>query len=227
MVFDLLVDERGKCAGRRAAPGAPSAGGEIRRTLFRRSSCVCFAGTPDLARPGKWLRTMGGGLDGIIAKRPGSRSMNRASAPERCRRSRTCARRIASWADSGMRRRAGWSGSLLLGLYDEDGLLHHVGFTSWIPAAEKRATDGETGSLREPPASQGARRAGRAAGARSGRENGNRSRLSWWWKCSTIISREADSGMEPAPALAPDKAPRQCTLAQVERESRSPLGLIA
>jgi ATP-dependent DNA ligase len=29
-------------------------------------------------------------------------------------------------------------GSLLLGLYDDEGLLHHVGFTSAIKAAEKR-----------------------------------------------------------------------------------------
>ena len=28
-------------------------------------------------------------------------------------------------------------GSLLLGLYDDEGLLHHVGFTSAIAAAEK------------------------------------------------------------------------------------------
>ena len=29
-------------------------------------------------------------------------------------------------------------GSLLLGLYDDEGLLHHVGFTSGIKTAEKR-----------------------------------------------------------------------------------------
>ena len=29
-------------------------------------------------------------------------------------------------------------GSLLLGLYDDDGLLHHVGFTSNIPRANAR-----------------------------------------------------------------------------------------
>ena len=32
-------------------------------------------------------------------------------------------------------------GSLLLGLYDEEGKLDHVGFTSAIPAAEKAGAD--------------------------------------------------------------------------------------
>ena len=34
-------------------------------------------------------------------------------------------------------------GSLLLGLYDDDGLLNHVGFTSTLPAKEKPARSPE------------------------------------------------------------------------------------
>ena len=44
---------------------------------------------------------------------------------------------IASSAASATPSKAREVGSLLLGLYDEDGLLHHVGFTSAIPAAER------------------------------------------------------------------------------------------
>jgi hypothetical protein len=32
-------------------------------------------------------------------------------------------------------------GSLLLGLYDSDGFLHHVGFTSTIPRDDKKSAD--------------------------------------------------------------------------------------
>ena len=37
-------------------------------------------------------------------------------------------------------------GSLLLGLYDDQGLLNHVGFTSAIPAKERPAADQGAGS---------------------------------------------------------------------------------
>src|SRR6188768_794346 len=42
-------------------------------------------------------------------------------------------------------------GSLLLGLYDKEGLLHHVGFTSGIPAAEKPALTKKLEKLIWPP----------------------------------------------------------------------------
>ena len=72
------------------------------------------------------------------ARRP--RRTGRASATA-CRRSSTCAPPTASSAASATRRRASVVGSLLLGLYDDDGLLHHVGFTSNIPSDEKRGAD--------------------------------------------------------------------------------------
>ena len=42
-------------------------------------------------------------------------------------------------------------GSLLLGLYDKDGLLHHVGFTSAIKAAERPALTKKVEALIAPP----------------------------------------------------------------------------
>jgi ATP-dependent DNA ligase len=42
-------------------------------------------------------------------------------------------------------------GSLLLGLYDEQGLLNHGGFTSAIPSAERPALTSELEALIEPP----------------------------------------------------------------------------
>jgi ATP-dependent DNA ligase len=42
-------------------------------------------------------------------------------------------------------------GSLLLGLYDDDGLLHHVGFTSTIPRDDKKALMVKLKKLIAPP----------------------------------------------------------------------------
>src|SRR5258705_3815643 len=41
-------------------------------------------------------------------------------------------------------------GSILLGLYDEKGLLHHVGYTSSIPSAERTAITKKLSALIEP-----------------------------------------------------------------------------
>ena len=66
-------------------------------------------------------------------------------------------------------------GSLLLGLYDEEGLLNHVGFTSAIPAAERPRLTKDLEKLIEPPALPAMRREARAAGIQSGRWRGSRS----------------------------------------------------
>jgi ATP-dependent DNA ligase len=119
-------------------------------------------------------------------------------------------------------------GSLLLGLYDTDGLLHHVGFTSSIPAAERKELTKKLEALIHP------------AGF-NGRALGGPSRWS---------NRESDDWKPVEPQLVvevqydhftghrfrhgtrllrwrPDKAPRQCTMKQVEKESTSPLTLLS
>jgi len=82
-------------------------------------------------------RFEGAGFDGIIAKRldeayqPGVRSMVKVKHV----RTADCVVGGFRWAKNG----EGVSvGSLLLGLYDEHGVLHHVGHTSSFKAAEKR-----------------------------------------------------------------------------------------
>ncbi|HKY81802.1 MAG TPA: ATP-dependent DNA ligase, partial [Sphingobium sp.] len=83
-----------------------------------------------------WLERHGGALDGIIAKpldlpyRSGERAMlKRKNA------------RSADCVVGGFRRTSDSRGaaSLLLGLYDDAGALHHVGFTSSFKATERAA----------------------------------------------------------------------------------------
>jgi len=83
-------------------------------------------------------RFEGAGLDGLIAKRldgvyqPGVRSLVKIKH----RRTADCVVAGFRWAKDLVGVAVG---SLLLGLYDADGILHHVGHTSSFKAPEKRA----------------------------------------------------------------------------------------
>jgi ATP-dependent DNA ligase len=95
-----------------------------------------------------WLKRTGGALDGVIAKkleqsyRAGERAMIKVKQ-----------RRTADCVVGGFRygRNSKLAASLLLGLYDDEGLLHHVGFTSSIGAAEKKSWTRELESLIDSP----------------------------------------------------------------------------
>ena len=88
-----------------------------------------------------------------------------ASVSVRWSKSSGCALRIV-WL-GGFRYAQGSKlvGSLLLGLYDEKGLLHHVGFTSSIPHSERAALTAKLEKLISPPGFTGDRPGGPAAGA--------------------------------------------------------------
>ena len=83
-----------------------------------------------------WLARSGGALDGVVAKRldepyrPGERAMLKVKQ-----------HRTADCVVGGFRRakEGGGVASLLLGLYDENGLLNHVGFTSGLDAEMRLA----------------------------------------------------------------------------------------
>src|SRR5207237_4527657 len=95
-----------------------------------------------------WLRGSGGALDGVVAKRldqpyrPGERAMVKIKQ-----------QRTADCVVGGFRyaEKKKVVGSLLLGLYDDEGLLHHVGFTSAIPAEERPALTNKLEALIQPP----------------------------------------------------------------------------
>ena len=95
-----------------------------------------------------WLDRTGGALDGVIAKRldmsyrPGERVMVKVKQ----RRTADC---VVGGFRYGSKTRE--VGSLLLGLYDQNGLLNHVGFTSSIAARDRAAWTDELEALIEPP----------------------------------------------------------------------------
>jgi ATP-dependent DNA ligase len=128
--------------------------------------------TRDRSEAMKWLR---GGkhtdTDGVIAKRldrpyaPGERAMLKV------KRIRTADCVVGGFRYASRERKVG---SLLLGLCDEEGLLHHVGFTSALRERTGGPSPGSSKPLRRPKASPAVRRAARAGGAPSAAPNGNR-----------------------------------------------------
>jgi ATP-dependent DNA ligase len=91
-------------------------------------------GAADRDQACDWLMQAGGGLDGVVAKRldgpyvPGERAMLKIKRM-----------RSVDCVVGGFRYGQGSDqvGSLLLGLYDQDGRLNHVGFSSTISNAER------------------------------------------------------------------------------------------
>jgi ATP-dependent DNA ligase len=104
--------------------------------------------TRDPALASEWLsRFEGAGLDGVIAKpedgtyEPGKRAMIKVKHA----RTADCVVAGFRWHKEGKNERIG---SLLLGLYDGKGALHHVGVTSSFTMAARRALATELEPLR-------------------------------------------------------------------------------
>jgi ATP-dependent DNA ligase len=104
--------------------------------------------THDRRKAVKWLERSGGALDGVIAKRTELeyRSGERAMVKVKQQRTADCVVGGFRYAE-----KKKVVGSFLLGLYDEKGLLNHVGFTSAIPASERPQLTKDLEALIEPP----------------------------------------------------------------------------
>ena len=227
IVFDLLVDARGKSlvalplAERRAALEAFVAK-EVPSSLRIRLSPA----TTKMATVKRWFRSVGGGLDGVIAKqrdlayqsgtRGGMRKMKSMRTAE-------CVVGGFRYASKGK-----LVGSLLLGLYDDGGLLHHVGFTSNIPNDEKPAVTKRLEALVKPPGFTGQ--------APGGPSRWSTARSAEWQPLAPKLVVEVQydhfSGGRFRHGTSflrwrPDKPPRRCTIEQVEQEGRSAMKLLA
>jgi ATP-dependent DNA ligase len=165
-----------------------------------------------------WLERSGGALDGVIAKRLDLeyRSGERAMIKVKQRRTADCV--VGGFRYAEKKREVG---SLLLGLYDEAGLLHHVGFTSAIPAQERPALTKELESLIEAPGFTGDAPGGpsRWANARSAQWEPLKSVLVVEVRYDQVTGRRFRHGTGLL-RWRPDKAPKQCTFEQLASELR-------
>ena len=105
--------------------------------------------TRDRAQAIEWLAQFeGAGLDGVIAKPTGGAYQPGKRAMLKIKHARTADCVVAGfrWHKTGPNELVG---SLLLGLYDDSGQLHHVGVTSSFTMAARRQLAKELEPLRE------------------------------------------------------------------------------
>ena len=165
-----------------------------------------------------WLKRSGGALDGVIAKRLDLeyRSGERAMIKVKQQRTADCVVGGFRYAEKKPE-----VGSLLLGLYDDEGLLHHVGFTSAIPAKERPALTKKLESLIEPPGFTGS--------APGGPSRWNTERSMAWDPLKPVLVAEVRYDQVTGRRFRhgtgflrwrPDKDPKQCTFDQLAPELR-------
>jgi ATP-dependent DNA ligase len=222
IVFDLLSDSSG-------TPLLASPLRERRKQLesfaqanFKGTAAVRLSpATTDLKKAKKWFDKTGGDLDGVIAKLiDAPYASGERTAVVKVKQIRT-----ADCIVGGFRYASGAKvvGSLLLGLYGEDGLLHHVGFTSAFKASERREVTRKFEALRKAP--------GFTGNAPGGPSRWSTERTGEWEPVDPKIVVEVTYDHFTGGRFRhgtkivryrPDKAPRQCTMDQVEhREGKS------
>jgi ATP-dependent DNA ligase len=174
--------------------------------------------TDDRGTAQAWLGMAGGALDGVVAKRrdgvyePGERAMLKIKQL----RSADCV--VGGFRYAAKKREIG---SLLLGLYNDEGKLDHVGFTSAIPADERAALTSRLESLVEAPGFTGNAPGGpsRWSTDRSGDWEPLRPELVVEVRYDHVTGNRFRHGTKFL-RWRPDKAPEQCRFDQLEHEAR-------
>jgi ATP-dependent DNA ligase len=225
VIFDLLVNGQGKSLLHEPLEKRRRELERWDKKFARGGGIALSPATRKFEEAQDWFQQMRGSLDGVIAKRldlPYESGTREGMQKIKNRRTADC-------VIGGFRYGTGKQvvGSLLLGLYDDAGLLDHVGFTSAFTAAERQQLTHKVEALIQAPGF-------------TGRSPGGPSR---WSK------RDMDDWKPLAPKLVaeveydhftghrfrhgtkllrwrPDKAPKQCTLRQVAREAKSALSLL-
>ena len=150
ITFDLLVNAAGKALTEASLRERRRELEAFARKYFPKTAQLQLSpATTDAAVARKWFSTVGGDLDGIIAKRL---DLNYRSG-ERTGMEKIKLLRTADCVVGGFRYAEGRKvvGSLLLGLHDDSGLLNHVGFCSALKEAERKKLTPKLESLIEPP----------------------------------------------------------------------------
>jgi len=188
-----------------------------RKYLRGHKSIPLSPATAKLCNAEKWLKQVGSTLDGIIAKRldlPYQSGNRRGMQKIKNFRSADC-------VVGGFRYNEGKKtvGSLLLGLYDDQGVLNHVGFTSSLKSNEKKELTAKLEKLVAPPGFTGDKPGGpsRWSTKRSAEWEPLKPKL----VIEVCYDHFSGGRFRHGTRLMrwrPDKAPRQCTIDQVNKQ---------
>jgi ATP-dependent DNA ligase len=221
IVFDMLRTEKGEALVSAPLSRRRDALEAFFRDHPRGEGLRLSPRTTKRAEAMKWLAKAGGGaLDGVVAKqldepyRPGERTMLKIKHM----RTADCVVGGFRYVSKG---KAGGVGSLLLGLFDDEGKLDHIGFTSSISEEERPALTRKLEALRGGP--------GFTGDAPGGPSRWSTERSSQWEPLKPKLVAEVcydhvtgDRFRHGTRFLRwrPDKAPRQCTMDQLKAEAR-------
>ena len=166
----------------------------------------------------RWLERSGGALDGVIAKRTDLEYRFGERAMIKVKQQRTADCVVGGFRYAEKKKVVG---SLLLGLYDDEGRLNHVGFTSAIPARERAELTEELEKLIQPPGFTGS--------APGGPSRWNTERSMAWEPLKPVLVVEVRYDQITSGRFRhgtgfvrwrPDKDPKQCTYQQLAPELR-------
>ena len=226
VVFDLLADENGKSLLSRPLSERRARMEKFAAAQFEKGGSVHVSpATAKLAHAKKWLAQTGATLDGIIAKRLDLDY--RSGERDGMRKIKNF--RSADCVIGGFRygSKTKVVGSLLLGLYGADGLLHHVGFTSGIAAADRPTLTKKLQKLIAAPGFTGS--------TPGGASRWNQGKEDTWQplKPELVIEVQYDhvtgNRFRHGTKLLrwrPDKSPAQCTMDQLAQKTSDLLKLL-
>jgi ATP-dependent DNA ligase len=225
IVFDLLEDSDGSLIDLPLAERRTRLEAFAKREFKRTDRIALSPATRDIKVARRWFASAGKALDGIIAKRADFeyRSEDR-SGMQKIKRQRTADCVVGGFRYASSHRVVG---SLLLGLYDKDGLLHHVGFTSGIAQSKRADLTHKLEKLIQPP--------GFTGNAPGGPSRWSTERSTKWepLKPKLVVEVEYDhftgGRFRHGTRLVrwrPDKAPRQCKMDQVLQTGAASLRLL-
>jgi ATP-dependent DNA ligase len=230
LTFDLLVTAKGnKLAAQPLGKRRPALEAFAKIQFKSQTTFRLSPATTSYATAKKWLAEAGGGSDGVIAKRLDLpyQSGNRDGMQKiKNFRSADCVIGGFRYATNKLDGKK-VVGSLLLGLYDDAGLLHHVGFSSAIKREQKPALTAKLEALIAKP--------GFTGNAPGGPSRWSTERSAQWCPlkpklvvevCYDHFSGERFRHGTTILRWRPDKAPRQCTLDQLQQKAVNPMRLL-
>lgn len=226
IAFDLLVTDRGtSLVGDPLAERRPRLDKFAERYFAASPRMSLSPATTELTVVKRWFDNVGGALDGIIAKKldePYRTGERRGMVKVKQMRTVECVVGGFRYASAGR-----IIGSLLLGLYDDEGLLHHVGFCSGLTTAHKEELTPRLEKIVAKPGFTGQ--------APGGPSRWSTERSAEWQPLESKLVVEVQYDHYTGGRFRhgtrfirwrPDKAPTQCTMDQLEGEKTSPLALL-
>ena len=222
LLFDLLVDANGKSLIKLPLSERRERLERLVKSLGRQKRMQLSPATRSYEKAEKWMTELAAtGFDGVVAKRLAEAYISGERAMRKIKRIRT-----ADCVVGGFRyaSKGGEVGSLLLGLYDESGLLNHVGFSSSFIAPERKKLKAIL-----KPYMNGEGFTGHAPGGPSRwstERSGEWERLEPKLVCEVRYDHFSGGRFRHGTKFLrwrPEKAPRSCTYEQVQSRGRGGL----